>query len=113
VAQQFNALPQYELPLHRGEKITTPWYTHFANTFTGKPPDAESTVAVTPSPMTYTVQQKGFLIVQGGTVSLIQFSRGLVANHTTGQTQGCFPLSQGDSLIITYSAAPNLTWVPQ
>jgi hypothetical protein len=110
---QFNALPQYELQISRGEKITTPWYTFFANTFKGKPPASENTVAATPSPMAYTAQSRGFLIVQGGTVSLIQFSRGLVANHTTGQTQGTFPLSQGDSLIITYSVAPNLTWVPQ
>jgi hypothetical protein len=110
---QFNALPQYEMPLHRGEKITTPWYTHFANIYKGKPPASENGVAVTPSPMVYTAQSRGFLIVQGGTVSLIQFSRGLVANHTTGLTQGPFPLSQGDSLIITYSVAPNLTWVPQ
>jgi len=110
---QFHALPTYELPLHRGEKITTPWYNFFANTFKGKPPDSENAVTPTGSPFTYTAGNKGFLIVQGGTVSLIQFSRGLVANHTTGQTQGAIPLSQGDSLIITYSSAPNLTWVPQ
>jgi len=109
---QFHSLPTYDLPLHRGEKITTPWFNFFANTFKGKPPASENAVTPTSSPFTYTAQNKGFLIVQGGTVSLIQFSRGLVANHTTGQTQGCLPLSQGDSLIITYSSAPNLTWVP-
>lgn len=109
----FLTLPNYRQALADKGNTSSPWYKFFSGLFTGKPPSAEVTVTVGTSPYTYTATQRGFLIVQGGTVSLIQWSRGGVANHTTGQTQGCFPVSAGDSLIITYTGAPNVTFVPQ
>ncbi len=106
-------LPNYRQSLIDKTQTSSPWYKYFSALFVGKPPGAESTVTIGTSPYTYTATQRGFLIVQGGTVSLVQWSRGGVTNHTTGVTQGCFPLSQGDSLIITYTGAPNLTFAPQ
>ena len=79
--------------------------------FTGVPPANEAPVTLTGSPFTYNATRKGFAIVQGGTVSMVQFNR-TSANYNTGQTQGVFPLSAGDSLIITYSGAPAVTFVP-
>lgn len=110
---EFLTLPNYRQTLMDKANTSSPWYKFFSGLFTGKPPSAESTVTATTSPMTYTATQRGFMIVQGGTVSLVQWNRGGVTNHATGQTQGCFPVSQGDSLIITYSVAPTLTFVPQ
>lgn len=109
----FLTLPNYRQAIVDKGQTSSPWYKFFSALFNGKPPSAESSVTVTASPFIYTGTQGGFVIVQGGTVSLIQWSRGGVTNHTTGQTQGCFPLSQGDSLIITYSATPSVVFVPQ
>jgi hypothetical protein len=30
----------------------------------------------------------------------------------TGQTAGLFPLNQGDTLTVSYTGLPSLTWVP-
>lgn len=110
---QFAALPQVNQQISARGQTSTAWYRFFADVFAGRPPQAESSVTAGASPFTYTALRKGFLIVQGGTVSLVQWSRGGVTNHATGQTQGMFPLSQADSLVITYSGAPTLTFVPQ
>lgn len=109
----FLTLPSYRQSLVDKGQTSSTWYRYLSGLFAGKPPGAESKVTVTTSPMTYTASQGGFVIIQGGTVSLVQWSRGGVTNHNTGQTQGCFPVSAGDSLIITYTGAPNLTFAPQ
>lgn len=44
--------------------------------------------------------------VSGGTVSQIT-----VGSHNTGLTSGCFLLPPGQSITITYTAAPSWTWV--
>ncbi len=114
--QQFTVLPNFRESLQDKGVTSRAWYSFFSNLFQGRPPAPEITVTIGTSPYTYTATQKGFLIVQGGTVSLVQWlgaGRGSTTNRTTGQTQGCFPLSLGDSLIITYSVAPTLIFVPQ
>lgn len=110
---QFNTTPTFDQPLNEKGLTSKIWYRFFQSLAKGIPPAAEVTVTATGSPYTYTAAQKGFLIVQGGTVSLIQVSRTAGTNHATGITQGVFPLSAGDSLVINYSVAPNLTFVPQ
>lgn len=105
-------LPNNDAPVLSGSKFNKVWYFFLSGLWSGQPPGAEVPATVGSSPYTFSAKQKGFLIVQGGTVSLVQFNRG-TTNYTTGQTQGCFPLSQGDSLIITYSVAPSVTFVPQ
>jgi hypothetical protein len=51
------------------------------------------------------------MIIRGGSVSAVQFTRSVTT--LTGQTQGVFPLAQGDTLTITYTGGgPTLTWVP-
>lgn len=110
---RFTTIPTYEQSLTEKGNTARPWYVFFQNLYTGNPPAAESTITPTASPFTYTAARKGFLIVQGGTLGLVSFSRGGVTNHNTGATQGAFPLSAGDSLVITYTAAPTLTFVPQ
>jgi hypothetical protein len=62
------------------------------------------------SPWAYQAPAKGFVIIRGGTVTGVQFGR--AQTTLTGQTQGIFPLSQGDTLTITYSVVPNVVWVP-
>jgi len=51
------------------------------------------------------------VIVQGGTVSKIEFSRNGGSFIDTGATSGMFALSPLDSLRITYTVVPNVTVV--
>lgn len=99
-----------------GKVVSRPWYTFLQGLWKGTPTGQDGLVTAGASPFTYTASGRGFLIVQGGTVSLVQWlgtSRGSTAPRSTGVTQGCFPMSQGDQLIITYSVIPTLAWVPQ
>lgn len=110
---RFTTIPTYDESLVQGRNTSQVWYRFLQALYKGNPPADVQSVALGISPATYTAQQKGFVIVQGGTVSLIQFSRGGVTNYTTGQTSGTIPLSAGDSVIITYTVAPTVTFVPQ
>ena len=107
-----NALPNFQQPIAEKGVTSRAWYQFFQQLWKGVPPADESSVTVTASPFTYTASQRGFVIVNGGTVSLIQFAR-TTTNYTTGQTSGCFPLSSGDSLVVTYTGKPTMTFVPQ
>lgn len=113
MAQQYNRLPEYNEPLTTKGNTTRGWYSLFAGFFTGQATGPAAPIVAGTSPYTYKVTQGGTLIIQGGTVSLVSISRDGVNNFNTGQTQGLFPLSQGDLLIINYSAAPNVTFLPR
>ncbi len=73
--------------------------------------------AVTPgaSPYTY-LNDTGYsisAIVQGGTVTKIEFSRDGTTFFDTGAIFGMFALSPFDSLKITYAVIPALTIIPR
>jgi hypothetical protein len=109
----YATLPTYDQQLLNGKFTNKVWYFFFKSLYDGQPAAAEYAVTVSSAPFTFVAPQKGFLIVNGGTVQLIQFSRSGTVNYTTGQTSGVFPLSSGDSLIIRWSVAPTVTFVPQ
>ena len=108
---QYRTVPTYDQPLSQSNATAQPWYRFFQALQLGTPPGAEVTVTPTGSPSTFTATQGGRLLVAGGTVSSIQFKR--TASYATGQTSGFIPLSVGDAAVITYSAAPTLTFIPQ
>ena len=110
---QYASIPNYKQPIETKGQIERTWYQFFGDVWNGRPRGAIATVTVGTSPFTYQVTTKGFMVIQGGTVSLIQFTRDGITNINTGVTAGCIPLSQGDSIIVTYTVAPNMTWVPQ
>jgi hypothetical protein len=102
--------PTYEQPIAKAGSTHPSWYRFFQGIYKGAPPSAEMTLQVTASPFRYTAPSSGFVILKGGTVTGVEFTR---ANTTlTGQTQGVFPLSQADQLTVTYSGLPTMTWVP-
>jgi hypothetical protein len=107
----FNSAPTYETPLTVKGQTHTAWFRFFQNVYKGAPPSSETTLTLGASPWSYQAPAKGFVIIRGGTVSAVQFTRSVTT--LTGQTQGVFPMSQGDTLAITYSVLPSLTWVPQ
>jgi hypothetical protein len=66
------------------------------------------------SPWVYQATQgyRETLIVSGGTVSFIEFSRDGATWFGLGETAGMFVLDPGDQLRITHTAAPTVTRVP-
>ena len=111
-ASQLNSLPNYPVPLARGQVTESAWYRFFAGLFQGLPPENVTVPAVGASPYTYSAVRKGSLIVEGGTVSSIEFSRDGTDYYDVGTTAGMFMLNASDILRITYSGLPNVTFVP-
>jgi len=113
MAQQFNRLPEYNERLETKGNTTRGWYSLFAGLWSGQPTAPASAVTLGSSPFSYQAPSGGTLIIQGGTVSMVSFTRDGITNFNTGQTQGMFPLSQRDTLIMTYTGTPTLTFVPR
>ena len=108
---QYRSAPTYTTPLQIGSNIAQAWWRWIQATEQGVPPGAEIPITVGASPFTYTASQKGFVLLTGGTVSLVHIAR--TTSNATGLTTGIFPLSAGDQLIVTYSGKPTMTFVPQ
>lgn len=113
----YNTLPTYEQPLltgRGGKNIARGWYSYWAGLFEGQPTGPVAPLVVGPSPFTYLASEAGSVIVQGGTTTQIQFSRGDGNFYMTGTTAGMFALAKGDSLVVTYSVGPPIaTFVPR
>lgn len=91
------------------------WYLFFTNLYTAVTeglPQAEEAVTLAVSPMTYTAIIRGQAHVEGGTVSVIEFSRNGTGWYDTGMTAGFVQMDKGDLLRVTYSVAPNITYFP-
>jgi len=108
---QYRALPTYTQPIDEKGNMSTAWRRWFGATDNGTPPADESSITVGASPFAFQATQKGFVIVTGGTVSRIQFTR--TSLHSTGQTSGVFPVSLADIITVTWSVKPTMTFVPQ
>jgi hypothetical protein len=72
---------------------------------------------VTPGASPYTYQNTsghpGDMIVSGGAVSDIAFSRDNATFYGAGVVSGVFPLSAYDFLRVTYTVAPTMTFIPR
>lgn len=106
----FQTIPTYEQSLSKGGATNSVWYRFFQGVFSGLPSGAESTVTLGASPYAYPAPSGGWVIVRGGTVSAIQYTR--AGTTLTGATSGVFPVGQGDILTITYTVLPTVTFFP-
>lgn len=109
---QYRVVPTYTTQLSPGQHNNNIWYRYFQQNEQGAPPSSETAISVTASPFSFTAPVKGFVIVSGGTVSAIMFSRSAGVFYLTGQTSGTFTLAQNDVLKVTYSGKPTMTFVP-
>jgi len=109
---QLNSIPNFNVPLSTNGITGKDWYFFWAGLYSGLPPALPMLVTLTASPFTYSPSAKGTIFVSGGTVSLIQFSRDGVTSYPTGTTAGPFVVNANDRLIITYTVAPTVTFVP-
>ena len=76
---------------------------------------APSNIIVTASPMTYqnTTGYEADVILSGGTVSNIEFTRNNITFYTVGFIEGVLRLSPSDRVRVTYTVAPTMTLVPR
>lgn len=109
---QFNTIPTFQVSLSEGRNTKKDWYFFWNGLFRGLPPG--NVVEVTPgaSAYVYSAAVKGSLIVAGGTVTLIEFSRDGTMFYDVGVTAGMFTLNASDQLRVTYAVAPDMTFVP-
>lgn len=112
MANQYNTLPNFPVPLQAGSVTSKEWYFYWAGLFKGLPPGNVVPITLTGSPYTFSAPSKGFVLISGGTVSQVEFSRDGVTYYATGQTSGQFTLSAQDYIRITYTVAPTSTFVP-
>ncbi len=62
-------------------------------------------ITIGASPFSYAAPSRGAVNVVGGTVSSIALSRNKVSTTLNG-VAGVYPVSGGDSLVVTYSVVP-------
>lgn len=109
---QFRTPPTFTEQLAAGVTNNSKWYRYFQQNELGTPPSNEIQITVGGSPFSYTATVKGFVILSGGTVTSVMFSRTLNQFYLTGQTSGVFPMAQNDVLKVSYSARPSMVFVP-
>lgn len=76
---------------------------------------AMRTIPVTASPMTFTSPGRGALVITGGTLSVLQYTRGSLAlGLSLGILGNPIELNRGDQVRLTYLLAPsNITYIPR
>lgn len=74
---------------------------------------APAGITVGASPFTYnnTASNDQSVIVKGGTVSKIEFSRDNITYFDVGVVAGMFTVSKGDYLRVTYTVVPTMTGI--
>jgi hypothetical protein len=107
----FRVVPTFSQAITPGYKNDSVWYRYFQAADSGEPPANETTLKPTGSPFSFVAPSQGFVMISGGTVSLVQFNRS-GTNINTGQTNGTYPVSLGDTIRVTYSGIPVMTFVP-
>jgi hypothetical protein len=107
----FRVVPTFSQAITPGYKNDSVWYRYFQANEQGEPPANESQITVQPSPFSFIAPTKGFVMISGGAVNLVQFNRS-GTNINTGQTNGTFPVSLGDTIRVTFSGKPVMTFVP-
>lgn len=98
VEQAPNGTPQFSVP----------WYRFFNSLMPSNA--APSTVTLGASPFSYGVLNDGIVLISGGTVSLIEYGRGVVFTNI-GEIAGAIPVFGGDTLRVTYTVLPAMTFV--
>lgn len=109
----FRSAPTYDTNLvEKGGNTNKSFYRWVQDTDSGTPPSTEIPIVAGASPFTYQAPKKGYVIITGGTVTKIEFSRTPGVWYTTGQTTGMFSVNANDNLRATFSALPQMILIP-
>lgn len=87
--------------------VTTPW-VRFFNALVANPGPI-SAVSVTGSPFTWTASQAGTLMSSGGTITGGSMTR---SGTTIPLSGNAVVVANGDVIVLEYSSAPTLNFVP-
>lgn len=96
--------------------INTNWWRFLANVSNqamGTNQTVPATITVTASPFVFSTPAQGTLLVSGGPVTLIEYSKDQKTWYPTGVTQGQIQMVPNDSVRITYMNKPTLTFFPR
>lgn len=108
-----NRMPTYQSPLEVQGATTRGWYTFWLGLLQGQPSGTPVGITVGVSPFSYVAPNGGNVVVSGGTVSQIAFSRDGINFYVTGVTAGMIPVSQFDTVKVTYTVKPTMTFIPR
>jgi hypothetical protein len=89
----------------------TPVWRAFFSALSGKPSGAV-VIAASGSPVAYTASDGGSLMVTGGSVTAISIVRGRNPIPVDAGLRA-LPMSAGDTVMIAYSVAPTLVFLPR
>lgn len=110
---QYNRMPDVGQPLAIKGTTASGWFRFWQGLWSGTPTGPQSVIVLQASPFTYTTPNGGSVLVSGGTVTQIKLSRDGANFYVTGQTSGVIPVSQGDQLVVSYSAPPTMVFFPR
>ncbi len=79
--------------------------------YRSQPGQAPSAISVGASPWTFQATSNGFLVIDGGTVSNVEYQRAGVQAQI-GSGPELIPMRANDLVVVTYSAAPSAVWFP-
>lgn len=110
------AMVRSQLPIVMERAIAQKdWFLFFTNLYTAVTDglsQPEEASAVPTSPGIYTAVIRGQALIRGGTVSLVEFSRDGTNWYDAGVVKGFVQMNRGDSIRITYTVLPTLTFFP-
>lgn len=107
---RLSAIPSASVPVsmkHQDgdETVNPPWFRYLQD-LGAQVGQAAQAITIGASPFTYTATSPGFVIIVGGTISSITFSRDGINFFALGVTPGPFPVMKNDKLVVTYTVAP-------
>lgn len=107
--------PDNQLVDERGVMKTNWWrfLLNVSNQAMGTNQTVPATVTIGASPYVFVTPAQGTLLVSGGPVTLIEYSKDGVTWYPTGLTQGQIQMVPNDQVRITYMNPPTLTFFPR
>ena len=115
------AMTRPEMPLvvsiGKGPAVTIQkdWYlllVSIYNAVTQGTPQLEEALTVGASPFSYLAVIKGQVLISGGSVSAIEYSRNGTTFYNTGATSGFFQMDFNDTIRVTYTVTPTMVYFP-
>lgn len=104
-------LPDFELAaVDKDGKLTPAWQRGLTRLAQLTPERKFRAVPPGASPFTFTASTIGHLLISGGTVSAVLLVRGTAS--LACPVSGFIPMAGKDSVVITFTVAPTLNFIP-
>lgn len=101
-------VPSTNQPISENGIVTTVWQRFF-NALVSSP-SAIASIQATQSPVAYKAAERGTLSISGGTISDVTLQRASVS-ISLGPVR-LVPVANADTVTITYSVAPTISFIP-